>query len=130
MGIDLERLTPAPWWVLVEDDHIAERDSIPIANVLIGDQEDRVCQLNVGECEPKVNAEFIALARNAFDVSAKRGWGYRLDVIQEHHSYRSWVVIGPLSERVPLEHKTDRSNPLLALVKAEKWFVANIEQPA
>lgn len=46
--------TPGPWWVLEEQDSVS---------VLIGDQDDRVCELHHGECLPFENANFIAHAR-------------------------------------------------------------------
>lgn len=55
-----EAATPGEWWSIgsmptpgVEQDF----------NVVVGDQEDRVCECHEGECRPQENAEFIAAAR-------------------------------------------------------------------
>jgi len=58
MSIDLSKLTPAPW--------IADRREIEVPeNFHIYDEG--------GHNEE--DAAFIALARNAFDVMMRRGWG-------------------------------------------------------
>ena len=77
--IDLDRLdelyaaaTPGEWWEHEdafrvpsmdpeEDDYVGAN-----FNVLIGDQEDRVCECHHGECNPKANATFIAAVNNAY----------------------------------------------------------------
>lgn len=49
--------TAADWWVLYDE----ETES---RHVVIGDQDDRVCECHDDECDPEFNAAFIAAARS------------------------------------------------------------------
>jgi hypothetical protein len=57
--------TPDEWWVL---DGAGHESSVPDGSlhILIGDQEDRVCEIHIGDCEgyERANATFIAASRN------------------------------------------------------------------
>jgi len=74
-----EKATPGEWWVQSEPfEEITWQTStegtvrtVSDCNVLIGDQEDRVCCCHDGECDPKANAEFIAAARESMPCLAR-----------------------------------------------------------
>ena len=124
MSIDLSKLTPAAWWVENENGDLGSDGSELPVNVLVGDQEDRVCQCNVGECEPVTNAAFIALARNAFDVAMRRGWGFT--GINGHY----WPIDPQEFHHVLIEFRghfaglslPDWPDPFTALTEADKWM--------
>ncbi len=105
MTMDLENLTPAPW--RVSDCHglCVVRDD-PIADV--------VCELSVGQWTGnREDADFIALARNAFAVMMRRGW---VPVRGE----TTWYV---LATELPTDiAHGDYADPFTALVEADKWI--------
>ncbi len=112
--IDLSKLTPAPW-------------SVPDGCGYVTDTEGNPC----ADCGGADDAEFIALARNAFDVMMRRGW-----------SVRTWIP-GSLDGKAPRRfgvidedgewlHKTDywitsRHDPFTALVEADRWYREHVE---
>lgn len=73
-------------------------------------------------------AEFVTLARNAFDVMLRRGWTAR------RLSTGSWIVQDsnnqPLQEphrRPDLTDWFEAADPFTALVEADKWYRENVE---
>ena len=58
--------TPGPWWVL--DGRFS--DGAGQLHILIGDQEDRVCEVNMGECAgcEDANASLIAAAPDLLEA--------------------------------------------------------------
>jgi len=109
--LDLSKLTPAPWEV---------HDG--------GRSDHTVCQ-RVGEgCKPLferwdgtndlTDAEFIALARNAFDVMMRRGWTPRKEE-------RGWVAADAKTGLCPQSFPgffQAADDPFTALVEADKWY--------
>lgn len=68
--------------------------------------------------------EFIALARNAFDVMVNRGWGVR-----RWHGHESWVVLNNQELGIDPSPIVDDEgmpfnafDPFTALVEADKWM--------
>jgi hypothetical protein len=109
--MNLERLSPAPWRVSDAHGLCVVRDD-PIGDV--------VADLSVGQwVGNRADAEFIALARNAFDVMMRRRWH------QEPLSNGKWLVCenrngdwcdGPTCD-----------DPFTALVEADRWYRENVE---
>ena len=137
MSIDLTKLTPAPW---VYDERTG------IASVFAGTPPDCLLSHNLPRCIASKSAswspigtggliagwtwneadladmEFIALARNAFDVMMRRSWTYGID---RNERIYIWDARGYDVEGLP-----DRewgSNPFTALVEAEKWYREHID---
>lgn len=138
--LDLSKLTPAPWndngffdhakgqrnkaqcvWIEENPDQpdILIADSFPESNRdLCPDEDTR-----------DVNMQFIALARNAFDVMMRRGW-YALQDSEK------WIVAGEgtgilwANKGYPkvIAEQPAWSDPFTALVEAEKWYVENVEE--
>lgn len=81
-----------------------------------------------------VTGEFIALARNAFDVMMRRKtWIVRL--MPSHADRDSWVVLwglasgpGPFKEYQAWAYERNHDNPFTALVEADKWYRENVEK--
>ncbi len=137
--MNLENLTPAPWATFVTTvtaepgygraffpfKGAAERTPIAHLDCTIGKAE--------FEC---ANAEFIALARNAFDVMMRRGWWpelvfkdgnnqqWKVKCLWGHFWTNDWeeerIKKGPTVRTWP--------DPFTALVEAEKWLVENLEK--
>lgn len=118
--MNLDQLTPAPW-------------KAELGDVLAGkfQQEIACCFCGSGQaampCHPDeedvARAEFIALARNAFDVMMRRGWNpVKVD--------GKWQVSGTDEsgrwETTPL--CTWFPDPFTALVEADKWYRENVEE--
>lgn len=87
--------TPGPWWDLCEpirvpvvrDDGRRAFETINDAQVLVGDQDDRVCCCHDGECKPEANAKLIAAARN---IPKPLGAAYKaaLSALEASHAER------------------------------------------
>lgn len=58
-----ERATSRPWWGF---------EDCGDYQIVIGDQEDRVCECHNEECKPKENCDYIVAACNAAPTLAKR----------------------------------------------------------
>ncbi len=113
--MNMNKLTPAPWilapWTLKQAD-------------VIEGVEDEPC--TVAKCWSssfapapdiaKVNAEFIALARNAFDVMMRRGWG--VEKLGD-----GWQIVTDEMRAL----RESFSDPFTALVEADKWHKENVE---
>jgi hypothetical protein len=113
--MDLEKLTPAPWGVADDGPdhcvcHFASEDtSWPLFERWDGRPD-------------RTDADFIALARNAFDVMMRRGW----------HASRcsteyGWIACGAGLLGTERPYADD---PFTALVEADAWYKANIEEKA
>jgi hypothetical protein len=134
MTIDLSKLTPAPWSARSNHDHSTlppQVDSVkengimspyPVIQMMwlchesTKEAEDRM----IAECE--ANCEFVALARNAFDVMMRRGWGV-------FFSASGWGVVFPNESRFssPVLRGERYTDPLNALVEADKWMTEQVE---
>ena len=117
MSIDLTKLTSAPW----HTGGTTFRPSGPRKNVWSeaakGMQSGEILAEN---CRAN-DAEFIALARNAFDILMCRGWSvYR-------RSNKKWAVDVPL--RIPHDGGIavfERDDPFTAVDEAEKWYKEHV----
>jgi hypothetical protein len=116
--LELSKLTPAPW----EPDGDGETTAV----VHRGDtQKTCVCLLQSQYACNETNAEFIALARNAFDVMMRRGWG-----LQKWRNPTGWSVNSyDISDKYPVRKAyiqsgafNSHADPFTALVKADEWL--------
>lgn len=134
MSIDLTKLTPAPWQVRRRND---EFDFGVVSRVVEGGVHMfAVCRTgnnnrtssNKRDVED-TDAEFIALARNAFDVMTRRLWRpVVMSVCLEENNWVSrnkWCV-GGIGLKPPDQPFYD--DPFTALVEADKWYRENIEK--
>lgn len=119
--MDLSKLTPAPWEE--RGFRVWAADAIGplyVATTKPAPKDD------MGEpLVDRVNGEFIALARNAFDVMVRRGWG----VVKCSESDQ-WVVSCLASDAFERPGGLDHiyaDDPFTALVEADKWYKANVE---
>ena len=103
MSLDLSKLTPAPWEVAY-DGHV--RDAFNDA---------------VAECVKDGDAEFIALARAAFDVMMRRKWMAMCDV----EAVGGWWVEGARGKPVAMPRCCP--DPFTALVEADAWYTQHVE---
>ncbi len=112
MGIDLTKLTPAPWEVEPFDPDFP-------SGAIYGPGAGRFAGVlgSDGDC---TDAVFIALARNAFDVLIRRG-GWSLQCVCWQGNARSYRVLDEHDEPVGEQ----ANNPFTALVDADCWFAAH-----
>lgn len=137
--IDLTKLTPAPW--RSERRYSNECEIVPrIHSARSKDREcgwvaDLVGAPYLGYESTLVNAEFIALARNAFDVMMRRGW-YPAKVNWHAEGVNCWGVVQPsLGNNRMMGTLTSTEpylwpDPFTALVEADKWYRENVEAKA
>ncbi len=124
MGLDLEKLSPAPWFARGEGICCAVYQGTTEKQGYLIDLQDPTW----------ADAEFIALARNAFDVMLRRGWHAMRDV--QH----KWFAVDERSRPV---HPSDDyrsedgrfnpvrlADPFSALVAADEWYRNNVETVA
>lgn len=128
MTIELEKLSPAPWYVQQNRDH-------PTASPFVcrpGEGGIAVMQWLCHEQTPEaeadmirkveVNAEFIALARNAFDVMMRRAW-YS---VPRKADASEWIVLNAFAVELERGGNTGvyftSSDPFSCLVEAEDWY--------
>lgn len=116
--MDLSKLTPAPWH--------ASNDECPCVYSDTTSYESPLFE----PCEStEADAQFVALARKAFDVQMRRGWG-----TQKHNGFwivsvRSVVDMGNLYFSGWLSnHCRDFIDPFTSMVEADKWYSENVEQ--
>ena len=108
MSIDLNWLTPAPWTA----------DGCDVRGPLNADRCPMMSIYDEGG-HSETEAAFIALARNAFDVLIRRGWG----VVRFTDG---WKVF--LSDDWSFLRSACWADPFTALVEADKWYKANVEK--
>ncbi len=111
MSIDLEKLSPAPWQ---STGHELYYGRSPCFHQQISKATD---------------AEFIALARNAFDVMMRRKWH------AEFYVGGAWCVVtddGGILYRFRANGgdglRITATDPFTALVEADKWYLENVEK--
>lgn len=105
MNIDLTKLSPAPWEAIVVDSEDGSYD--------IEDPR----HVEVGNVNGKTDAEFIALARNAFDVQVRRGWFAVPKYFNRPGTF--WIVRTSIPN-CAIEWK-EWPDPFTALVEADRW---------
>lgn len=134
MSIDQTKLTPAPW--RSERRYSDGIEVVPRINCErnadreCGRVADLVGAPYLGYESTVVNAEFIALARNVFDVMMRRGWefrtvpgcGYCATFTTGHCVDDTWIAEGnkPTMKRF-------HADPFTCLVEADAWYKANVE---
>ncbi len=116
MSIDLTRITPAPWF--------AKGEGI-CCGVYQGEYGKQGVPIDLQD-PTWADAQFIALARNAFDVMMRRGWHTR-------KVGGKWHVVEPQEHKVLYRGQgmeaicIDAGDPFTALVEADKWYAENVE---
>lgn len=131
--MDLEKLTSAPWEWHAEDGSLLTLSQAgdDVAGHVLSCAPCGACQKRGAPClgPSKADAEFIALARNAFDVMMRRGW---CPVLRDKGEWvvqdgEEWVYrfanYGGDGSRI------NAADPFTALVEADRWYRANVEQP-
>lgn len=107
MPIDLSKLAPAPWKA-----RDCEVESAPI------NEKGDVMMIYDEGGHNEADAAFIALARNAFDVMMRRGWGVE--------NRGGWYATSKYGDRAV--GGTDLyPDPFTALVEADAWYKQNVE---
>lgn len=82
------------------------------------------------------DCEFIALARNAFDVLMRRGWNcYQLDdgwYVEDggNKGENPGKILCAIRQRDGTNEILHWPDPFTALVEADKWFKENVEATA
>lgn len=121
--IDLEKLSPAPWGSgpgtdipedLAKDDFYWGGPTDWGAGSLI--EHFRNGQGQESWDQLKTDIDFIALARNAFDVMMRRGW-YPIPYFGK---WRAHGADGYMGDKFP--------DPFTALVETDKWYKENVEK--
>lgn len=126
--MDLTKLTPAPWYAHNPDDssfmnvfcvtnspHEPDTEIDDTAGIIAGTLIQTPLRLGQWHDNWETDAEFIALARNAFEVMMRRGWG----LISSHDG--TWGVSKPGHLPTRLIHLR-WPDPFTALVEADKWM--------
>jgi hypothetical protein len=108
--MDVSKLAPAPWRVT--------GDAAGLPFIVYPCPADEGCADGCLRIEKHL--EFIALARNAFDVMMRRGWtprktGEFWTAGDLWHSHDAVWYVGPWGD------------PFTALVEADKWYKERVE---
>ncbi len=108
MPLDLSNLTPAPWfnWSHGETGDFGLFHGAPADPREIFDLLDH---------QEPADLEFIAIARNAFDVMMRRGW-YPIRVQGQ------WHVFSKGSPEAGMGFGEPADDPFTALVEADAWM--------
>lgn len=124
MSIDLTKLTPAPWYVTTND----YGTEFTVCAKLNG-QVARIVSWH-----SDIDAEFIALARNAFDIMMWHGW-HAVPLRFTDDGCDQWGVksADAMVETIAESGFSKKSctfwpDPFTALVEADAWYRANIEK--
>ena len=112
MSFDLSKLTPAPWIVTVVDQAGQRFIKRPSGHLLLMAEFD-------DNSEDVAALDFAALARNAFDVMMRRGWGVVKGV-------DGWFPALPITGELYALRKMRWPDPFTALVEADAWWEKNI----
>lgn len=122
--MDVSKLSGAPWNVATTSDAVFDETNHKYK--ITSERKPTYCVASVegmGEGS-KDDAEFIALARNAFDVMMRRGWG-----VLPCRSVIGWWVSKD-SEGNPFRDDAPRlywQDPYTALIEADRWYKENVE---
>ena len=119
-AMDLSGLNPAPWVVL--------EDSCGDLYIQAGKRNISLLAGEMGGPGERLVLEFVALARNAFEVIMRRGWG----VLPCRSVTGYWVAKD--SEGTPFDAGCRENCPTLywpdpftALVEADAWYREHVE---
>ena len=105
--MDLSKLTPAPWFMELEQTKIILSSASVQRIAWVFDEN---------------HTEFMALARNAFEIMMRRGWHAK----QESDGlWRAWSQHE--REKPVLICILSKPDPFTAIVEAESWHVTNGE---
>lgn len=126
MTIDITKITPAPWETSAgatpTDPYDEKYDWYFARGPFIKGKpyEDGIAQA-------KIDAEFIALARNAFDVMMRRFW-------QPEKTQKGWRLSGNVvcfyNNEAFLKwwsERGDYDDPFTPLVEADAWYRENVD---
>ncbi len=138
-AVNIEKLTSAPWRAI---DYLHEPESYSVDGVVVekgwqilgaDEPADEGYSVAWGlEVEGSVfpgrdDLEFIALARNAFEVMTRRGW----HACPRRGNMRYWEVLNRFGGEgritIPDEFRI-AVDPFTALVDADKWYRENVER--
>lgn len=117
----LALVSPAPWYVdqprfIVTDDHGMDHDNGPCDCWVVYDGNQQVvAEFSEGD---KAVAEFIALARNAFDVMMRRSWT-ATKWMPHDEKHGQWIALTEWDDEVDGRTGPD---PFTALVEADAWM--------
>lgn len=122
MSIDLMRLSPAPWEAdgFGSDEHgwgfgVVCKDTKGQGDFLV-----RAAEMS------KADAEFCALARNAFDVMMRRGWWSVPQKCGE-----TWIAMNAFAVQIERGGNTGiyfvSPDPFTCLVEADRWFKEHVD---
>ena len=128
MSLDLSKLTPAPWVVCRETEEFGTI-GMPVVRM---DDDDSIVVGHGSDWGPttdntETDATFIALARNAFEVLIRRGWG----VEKRGGCDPGWMVTDIIGD-VFYPPDSDNtailpSDPFTAIVEADKWLREHVK---
>lgn len=116
MNIDLSKLTPAPWIVRETDrSWCAGPDGCP---VLLAEMDNDAGRAAVS---------FVALARNAFDVMMRRGWGVvKLETgkwVLEDTARKGWLYLNGQNWFADDPYEAAKQ-----MIDADRWYCENVEK--
>ena len=118
--MDLSKMSSAPF--KVSDSHGLCVASIPGGGMVADYDAPSTATLWRGK---RADAEFHALARNAFDVMMRRGWGVEQIWNNDLRIHR-WFIVTGLSVAL----REGFVDPFTALVEADRWYRENVEKGA
>lgn len=113
---DPSNLTPAPWYIGENGEHWYVLD-----NPITTDSEGRIAKM-LGDGD-RADATFIALARNAFGVMWRRGWG----VVQFPSGWTIAIKETTMTSTMEKFRGMRWSDPFTALVSADEWYREHVE---
>jgi len=115
--LDIAKVTPAPWFAKCEG---------ICCGVYQGSPEKQGVSIDLQD-PTWADAQFIALARNAFDVMMRREWGVKQCTVGpecEPAWYADWSTV----TNVEMPDSLYCKDPFTALVEADKWYRENVEK--
>ncbi len=124
--MDISKLTPAPWQAEVERRRVmcSQRSGKTVFR----------CGSEGRRPEDEADIEFVALARNAFDVMMRRSLFAAPSTYEPVNGELRWIVLcetrAGTKNAVPFEawpHSAGWLCPLTALVEADKWLAENVD---
>lgn len=123
--MDISKISPAPWRYDIYSNDIQIGDGTEtVSKIVVNGKHDSV--YSDEETMSVCDAEFIALARSAFDVMMRRGWNpYRISGRWHINSGNDGCCMGRFEEWL---RDMSWDDPFTALVEADKWFKENVDK--